>query len=320
MYPHAMHVLVTGGAGFIGRALCARLHALGHRVTALDDLSQGRADRMASGVRFIRGDVRDALVVADALEGVDAVVHLAAVLGPARVAAAPVETWSANVMGSATLLEACAARGLRVLLASTSEVYGHGAGEAPLAEDREVTLDPRGRREVYAISKLAAEAYALALHRSRLVPVTVVRPFNVVGRGQSARYGMVLARFIEAARSGTPLPVYGDGSQRRCFLHVDDAVDALVALLPCVESEGLVVNLGNDSPTSILALAHAVQRVAQVDVGVQHIPFERVHGEGFVDPPCRVPDLTRLRSLTGWTPTRTLEDAIRGALASPSEV
>ncbi len=311
-----MRALVTGGAGFVGGHLARALLAAGFEVEVLDDLSTGRRDRVPSGARWTPADVRDVAAVEDAVSRADLVLHLAAAVGAEMVARDPAGTWSRNVLGTAAVLDGCARYGRRVLLASSSEVYGLGA-RPPFREDDPAALLPTGRRDVYAVSKVAGEAYALALCRTRLLPVTVVRLFNVVGPGQSGRYGMVLPRFVEAARAGRPLTVYGDGSQRRCFLHVDDAVRALLALACEARAEGEVVNVGSREEVSILALARLVLEEAGGGDDVEFVPFERVYGEGFVDPPRRVPDVSRLESLVGFAPRRSVRDAVRDLLQRP---
>ena len=310
-----MRVVVTGGAGFFGSHLVERLLAEGHDALALDDLSAGRAENLPRGARLVRLDVRDARALGEALEGADLVLHFAAAVGPELVARDPAGTWSRNVEGTARVLEAAAEQGARVLLASTSEVYGPGV-EGVLSEGRLLMLDAAARRDVYALSKAAGEAYALALHRTRLLPVTVARCFNVVGPRQSERYGMVLARFARAAREGKPLTVYGDGLQRRCFLHVEDAVEAVLRLARAPEAEGQIVNVGSAEEVTILELARRVLAEAGGASRIEHVPFERVYGEGFVDPRRRLPDLARLRALTGFAPAKTLDDAVRDALAA----
>ena len=312
-----MRLVITGGAGFVGARVARLALERGHDVVALDDLSTGRADAVPAGATWVEGDVRDAARVETVLEGADAVLHLAAAVGPRLVAEDPAGTWSRNVEGTATVVRACAARGRRLLLASSSEVYGVGPdSEAPLSEDDPCRIDAAGRRDVYAISKLAGEALAFAEHRARWLPMTVVRPFNLVGPGQGGRYGMVLARFAEAARAGRDLEVYGDGLQRRCFLHVDDAADALLGLLDASASEGRIVNLGSDEEVTVLDVARRVAARVGRPRGWRHVDFERVHGEGFPDPRRRRPALDRLRSLLPtWRPSRTLDDAIDDVLA-----
>ena len=309
-----MRVLVTGGAGFLGSHLCDALVARGDEVRVLDDESSGTAAQLQEGVTFLRGDIRDPAVVTRAVADMDLVFHLAAAVGPALVAGDPVGTWSRNVIGTAYVLDACAQTGARVLIASSSEVYDAVVDSGPLREDQPLPVDPLGRRDVYAVSKLAGECYAQALHRSKLLPVTIVRPFSIVGPRQSARYGMVLARFVDAALRGVPLPIYGDGAQARCFLHVHDAVEALLALVPVAAAEGAVVNLGSDRPVTIRALADRVLALSGATSGTVQVPFANVYGEGFVDPPCRQPDLTRLEALTSWQPTRGVDAMIEDAL------
>lgn len=314
-----MRVLVTGGAGFLGSHLADRLAAEGADVVAYDDLSTGDArhldaERTAGSVTLLRGDVRDRALLASTVARSDLVFHLAAAVGVRRVAEDPVGTWSRNVDGTASVLEACAANGTRVLVASTSEVYGPRA-RGLLREDAPVTVEPTGRRDVYAVSKMAGEALALALHRTCLLPVTVVRLFNVVGPRQSDRYGMVLPRFVRAALEGTPLTVHGDGRQTRAFLHVADAVEALRALVATSASEGLVVNVGSGEEIAILDLARRVVEAAGSSSPVRHVPFEDVYGEGFVDPSCRRPDVSRLEALTGLVPRRPLADAVADVVA-----
>ena len=314
-----MRVLVTGGAGFLGSHLVDRLAAEGADVVALDDLSTGFAEhlqgpRPTGTVTLVRGDVRDRALVAPAVARADVVFHLAAAVGVRRVAEDPVGTWSRNVDGTAAVLEACAANGTRCLVASTSEVYGPRA-QGLLCEDAPVTVEPSGRRDVYAVSKMAGEALAMAFHRTSLLPVTVVRLFNVVGPRQSERYGMVLPRFVRAAIAGVPLTVHGDGRQTRAFLHVADAVEALRALVATSASEGLVVNVGSGEEVAILDLARHVVVAAGSGSAIRHVPFEEVYGEGFIDPSCRRPDVTRLQSLTGFAPRRRLADAVADVVA-----
>jgi UDP-glucose 4-epimerase len=252
--------------------------------------------------------------VDEAVGGADLVLHFGAAVGTQVVARDPAGTWSRNVIGTAAVLDACARRGTRVIVASSSEVYGPTL-EGPFREDAPSVVHSAGRRDVYALSKAAGEAYALALHRACLLPVTVVRLFNVVGTGQSERYGMVLPRFAAAAREGRPLPVYGDGSQRRCFLHVADAVRAILLLAETGRAEGLVVNVGSPEEVSILQLAELVLEEADSTAGVAFVPFERIYGEGFRDPRRRIPDVSRLRELTGFAPQWNLRDAVRELLA-----
>ncbi len=314
-----MRALVTGGAGFLGHRLVERLLGEGFHVTALDDLSSGSLDNLTAARRspsfaFERADVRDRVRVDELVGGIDVCFHLAGAVGVRVVAEDPAGTWSRNVEGTASVLEACACHGVRVVVASTSEVYGPRA-TGVLSEDAPCIVEPAARRDVYAVSKMAGESLALALHRSALLPVTIVRPFNVVGPRQSDRYGMVLPRFAGAAMAGEPLPVHGDGRQSRTFLHVDDAVDAFLRLARAGASEGLVVNVGGVDEITILELARRVIERSGAAGSVRFVPFEQIYGEGLVDPFHRRPDVSRLRALTGFAPTKTLDDAIDDALA-----
>jgi UDP-glucose 4-epimerase len=308
-----MHALVTGGAGFVGGHLASALLGAGYDVSVLDDLSTGSREGVGPGVRLVVGDIRDEALVEELVASVDTVFHLAAAVGAQVVAVDPTGTWARNVEGSATLLRACARHQTPVLLASSSEVYGPDC-PTPFVETQASMLQVTGRREIYALSKAAGEAYALALHRSEGLPVVVVRLFNVVGAGQSDRYGMVLPRFARAARLGEALSVYGDGTQRRCFLHVEDATRALVALLGTPAAAGAVVNVGSTEEIRILDLARLVLEEAGGGE-IAFVPFHRVYGDGFVDPPRRVPDLAKLSRLTGFEPRKGIRDAVRDLLA-----
>lgn len=318
-----MHALVTGGAGFLGSHLVDRLRAAGHAVVVLDDLSTGRVEHLAAHrgdprVALVTGDVRDRALVMRQVERCDVVFHLAGAVGVRRVAEDPAGTWSRNVEGTASVLDACARKGARCLIASTSEAYGPTAA-GTLCEDHPVVLDPAGRRDVYGVSKVAGESLALALHRTSLLPVTVVRPFNVVGPRQSARYGMVLPRFAAAAVRGEALTVHGDGRQTRTFLHVADAVEALLRLVATPASEGLLVNVGSDEEVAIADLARLVVGAAGTGAPLRFVPFADVYGPGFADPLTRRPDLSLLRRLTGFVPRLRLGDAVADAVRSARE-
>jgi UDP-glucose 4-epimerase len=314
-----MRVLVTGGAGFLGSHLVDRCLREGHEVSVLDDLSGGSRENLAAHagdprLRFERADVRDARRVRGAAAGTDVVFHLAAAVGVRKVAEDPVDTWSRNVLGTEAVLRAACDAGARCVFASSSEVYGPTA-DGVLREDDLLRLDAGARRDAYALSKAAGESLAAALRRTRLFPVVVARLFNVVGPRQSARYGMVLPRFAAAAVRGEPLPVHGDGGQARCFLHVRDAVSALLSLATTPEADGLVVNVGSDEERSVLDLARAVAAEAGTGAPIRLVPFAEVYGEGFSDPRRRRPDVSRLRAVTGFRPALRLADAVAEAVA-----
>jgi UDP-glucose 4-epimerase len=318
-----MRYLVTGGCGFIGSHLVEALIARGHRVLVLDDHSTGRADNLAAlrrnaSLEIVHGSVCDELVVDEACQKVDRVVHLAAAVGVKRILERQVSSIVTNLRGTETVLRSAHAHGkLPVLYASTSEVYGKQA-HAPFREDDDSVLGASARhRWSYACSKLMDEFLALAYHRERSLPVTIARFFNVSGPRQSPAYGMVLPRFCRAAIEGRPLEVHGDGTQARCFLHVADAVSATLALIDCGAAVGEVVNVGAGEEISMLELAHRVIAAAGSRSRVELVPYERAFPEGgFEDMRRRVPDTSKLTQLTGWHARCDLDRTIRDCLES----
>lgn len=314
--------LVTGGAGFIGSHLVERLLAAGDRVTVLDDASTGRLANLAAAaghdrLTVVRGSVCDEVAVDEAIQGCDRVVHLAAAVGVRRILERRVGSLVANVRGTEVVLRACLAHGrVPVFVASTSEVYGKQE-KAPFREDADHVLGPTSlHRWSYACSKLIDEFLAFAYHAERGLPVVCGRFFNVTGPRQSPAYGMVLPRFCAAAVAGRPLDVHGDGGQSRCFLHVADAVDALVQLLGCPAAVGLAVNIGSDAEITMLDLARRVIARAGSASALRLVSYAEAFPQGgFEDMRRRVPDVGRLRGLTGWAPRRSLDDIIDGCLA-----
>jgi UDP-glucose 4-epimerase len=310
-----MKLLVTGGAGFIGSHLCERLLARGDEVTCLDDLSSGRESNLQAcrgepGFELVRGSVLDEGLVAELVGGVQGVFHLAARVGVRRVLEEPSRTLETNLVGTRHVLEAAARRGARVLLSSSSEVYGRNEAP-PFAEDAALlTGATREPRWSYAASKAMAEALVFAQARERGLQAVVVRFFNVVGPRQRGCYGMVLPRFVQAALAGTPLEVYGDGTQTRCFLHVADALEAVLALWDEPRALGQVVNVGSPHEVSIGALAECVRRAARSDSPIVHMPYREAYGTEMTDFPRRVPSRTRLEALVGRSAVRGLEEIV----------
>ena len=310
-----MKYLITGGAGFIGSHLSDRLTADGHEVVVLDDLSTGRIDNIEHLIRdgrveFVEGSVTNEDLVLGVLETVDACVHLASIVGVSLVVDNPVDTLLSNVRGSDVLLSAAAALQKPVLYASTSEVYGKHSNGA-LDEDADRIQGPiQKSRWNYATSKSFGEALALGYAKELGAKNIVVRLFNTVGPRQTGMYGMVLPRFVRQAVSGQPLTVYGDGTQSRCFAHVNDTVEALVRLLDCDDAVGHVFNIGNDTEISIMGLARRVIARSGSDSDVRFVPYTEAYDEGFEELGRRMPDTTVLRELTGWVPERTVDDAI----------
>lgn len=312
----AMHVLVTGGAGFIGSHLVERLLAEGHTVTVLDDFSGGRPENLAAvldhpRLRLLRGDVTDPHILSAALDGIDAVFHLAAMVGMPRVLADPLRTLQVNVLGTERVLAACAQRGLPICLASSSEVYGKGI-RWPAAEDDDLRLGPpTSPRWAYAVSKLLDEHLALAWARHGL-PVRIVRYFNVYGpRADPAGYGYVIARFMDQALRGEPLTVYGDGRQTRSFIYVSDAVEGTLRAGTHPAAVGKIFNIGRAEEISICELAEKVRTITGRPVPIRFVPLPEAYGPGFEDLPRRVPDVRQARTLLGFEARVTLEEGLK---------
>jgi len=330
-------ILITGGAGFVGSHLAEALLAQGHAVTVVDDLSTGRMENIAPlagqpGFRFVIDTIENEVVM-DRLAGeCDTIVHLAAAVGVELVVHDPVRTIETNILGTRAVLQAAKRYGCKVLLASTSEVYGRGV-RVPFSEEDDRVEGPTTKsRWCYAASKAVDEFLGLAYHRQYGLPVVIFRLFNTVGPRQSGRYGMVVPRFVRWAMEGEPLAVYGDGSQTRCFLHVADAVRAIAALAACPEAVGQVYNVGSTEEVSILELARRVlDRVdrwrAEQGLGgapgqpasgarIRLIPYEEAYEAGFEDMQRRVPDTSKIRRATGWVPEKGLEEILGDVVGS----
>ncbi|MFI7005945.1 NAD-dependent epimerase/dehydratase family protein [Streptomyces sp. NPDC050145] len=313
----ALTYLVTGGAGFIGSHLTDALLDRGHTVVVLDDLSTGdraNLDRAwpQRGLRFVRGSVLDDRLVEELTGRCDVVVHLAATVG-ARLAARPLDSFTANVRGTETVVAAALRHRRRLLLASTSEIYGkNGAG--PLAEtDDRILGQTTVARWSHSTAKAVDEILALGHHREHGLPVTVARLFNTAGPRQAPGCGAVVPTFAAQALAGQPLTVHGDGTQRRCLAHVDDVTDALLRLLDHPGAVGEVVNVGCGEPTAVADLAGLVVERAGSPSPLRFVPYDT--GAPGDEDPHRVPDTSKLRALTGWQPRRTLDDIVDDALA-----
>jgi len=305
-------ILITGGAGFIGSHLAEALVAAGKDVWVLDDLSTGSRENLASlaGNRrfhFIEGSVLAPIPV---IEGVDFIYHLAAAVGVELVLRQPVGTLEANVRGTENVLAAAAERGIGVLLASTSEVYGKGERSRFREDDDLLIGSPTFTRWGYACSKLLDEFLALAYWREKGLPVFITRLFNTVGPRQTGRYGMVLPRLVEQAKRGEPLTVFGDGQQTRCFCHVRDVVRALVELPRHEAAAGQVFNVGGNEEVSILELAQRVKAVARSASAITLVPYAEAYAVGFADLRRRAPDIGKIGALLGWRPTVSLDEII----------
>lgn len=313
-----MRYLVTGGCGFVGSHVVEALLARGDSVNVLDDGSTGRSDNLAAVAahpRLMRvvGSVCDELAVDEVIADCDRVIHLAAAVGVTRILERKVASITTNIRGTETVLRAAWAHGrLPVFLASTSEVYGK-LDRLPFRESDDSVLGATSlHRWSYACAKALDEYLALAYHAERDLPVVIGRFFNITGPRQSPAYGMVLPRFIAAAKAGEAIEVYGDGAQSRCFLHVADAVAAVLALMDCPAAVGEVVNIGSDEETSISALAERVRGVIGGTPPVRQRSYAEAYPQGgFEDMRRRLPDTTKLRRLTGWAPTYDLAAIVR---------
>jgi len=309
------HTLVTGGAGFIGSHLVERLLGDGGSVTVIDDCSTGSLDNLRAVIsnpklQVIQDKVSTCSELDEAVSKSDAIYHLAAAVGVELVVTSPIRTIQTNLRETEAILEAASRRGAPVLLTSTSEVYGKSQREGFSEEDDLLIGPPHLGRWSYACSKLMDEFLALAYARERALPVTIARLFNTVGPRQTGRYGMVLPRFIEAARSGRPLKVYGDGRQTRCFCYVGDTVEALVRLQHCPGARGEVFNVGSAEEISIRQLAELVVQTVNSSSPIEHIPYEEAYAPGFEDMLRRRPEIDKLKSKTAFWPKTTLRRTI----------
>ena len=318
-----MRVLITGGAGFIGSHLTDLLLSQDRQVTVVDDLSTGRHDNIRQHLgdphfEFILGSILNEALIDDAVRRSDAVVHLAAAVGVELIVGKPLESLATNIRGSEIVLEKCHKYGRKVLVASTSEIYGKNDSDLLTEEDDRILGSPLKTRWSYSEAKAIEEVLAYAYWREKGLPAVIVRLFNTVGPRQVGQYGMVVPRFVEQALSGRPLTIYGDGTQRRCFCHVSDVVAALQALLDSSEAEGQVFNVGTQEEISIRGLADKVLAVTGSSSDVVVIPYDEAYEHGFEDMPRRVPDTARIRGLIGWEPTRDLDTIIKDVAADIS--
>lgn len=317
---HSLTNLITGGAGFIGSHLADALLATGQRVLAVDDLSTGSLNNIAHlldhpNFHFARANITDKVVMDRLASQAGVIVHLAAAVGVQLIVEHPVHTIETNVMGTEAVLQVALRYGCRVLLASTSEVYGKGS-RIPFSEEDDVLLGATSHsRWAYAASKMVDEFLALAYQREYGLRVVPYRLFNTVGPRQTGRYGMVIPRFVRQALKGEPITVYGDGSQSRCFCDVRDVVQALIELARHPDAPGRVYNIGSTEEVSIRELAERVKAITGSDSPLINIPYAEAYAPGFEDMQRRVPDISRVRSLIGWQPRRTLDEILQAVVA-----
>lgn len=310
-----MNILISGGAGFIGSHLAERLLDRGDEVTVVDDLSTGcvhnlRHLKTARNLRCFFESVTNRRLMASLVEAADIVYHLAAAVGVRLIVERPTHTMETNVRGTETILDLAERKKTRVLVTSTSEVYGK-RGDAPFRETDDLVLGPPDKsRWSYACSKLLDEFLAVACWREKRIPTVVVRLFNVVGPRQTGRYGMVIPNFITQALSGSDITVFGDGAQKRCFTHVSDAVTALIALAEHPQANGEVYNIGSTEEISILELAEKIKKMVASDSSIIFVPYEKAYGNGFEDIRHRLPDLTKIRQTIGHRPKMNLDQIL----------
>lgn len=309
------HALITGGAGFIGSHLAERLLAAGHEVTIIDNLSTGRIRNLAAlegkpGFHSAIEDIRNIHVMDRLVSECDVIFHLAAAVGVQRIISEPIETIETNIGGTEVVLQTARRYRKKVLIASTSEVYGKGV-RFPFHEDDDTVMGPTTRsRWSYAASKAIDEFLALAYHREVDLPVVIFRLFNTVGARQSGQYGMVLPRFVRWAIKNEPIRVYGDGDQQRCFCNVNDVVTAIHALSETPKAVGEVFNIGSSEEITIRALAERVRERTNSQSPIEFVPYELAYEAGFEDFRRRIPALDKIRSAIEWEPTTSLDDTI----------
>jgi UDP-glucose 4-epimerase len=308
-----MRVFITGGAGFIGSHLADALIARGDEVTILDNLSTGSATNIAhlSGkVELHQGDIRDAALIEKLMAPADLVLHMAAALGVNTILEKTIESVSVNFTGSEVVLNAATKLKKRIIIASTSEIYGKNPQQPLHEESDRVVGAPQKIRWTYSDAKALEEAVAHSLYTTEGLKVTTVRLFNTVGPRQTGRYGMVLPRFVQAALANQPITIYGDGSQSRVFCHVQDAVKAILTLAATDSTIGDVFNVGGVGETTVKELAEKIIKQTNSTSTITYTKYEDAYPAGFEDMQRRVPDITKIKNTINWAPANTLDSII----------
>ena len=308
-----MRVFITGGAGFIGSHLADHYVAAGDQVTILDNFSTGSKSNVAhldGKIKTVDGDIRNVELVESLTKDADLVLHMAAALGVNTILESPLESMSTNITGSEVVLNAAAKFSKRIIIASTSEIYGKNPKQ-PLSEtDDRVVGAPQKIRWTYSDAKAIEEAMAFALHQEKKLPVTTVRLFNTVGPRQTGRYGMVVPRFVHAAIRNESITIYGDGTQSRVFCHVADAVQAIATIAAADSTIGDVYNVGGTGEVTIKQLADQVLAVTGSQSPITYTPYSEAYPAGFEDIQRRVPDISKIKSAINWAPTKDLQQII----------
>lgn len=310
-----MKVLITGGAGFIGSHLADHLIGQGNCVIALDNLSTGglaNIEHLVEGPDFelMLGSILNADLVDDAVSRADLIFHLAAAVGVRLIVEKPLESLRTNILGSEIVFEKAHKYGKPILVTSTSEIYGKNSSDRLREDDDRILGSPLKSRWSYSEAKAIEEILAYTYWREKGLPSVIVRLFNTVGRRQTGAYGMVIPRFVQQALRDEPLTVYGDGNQTRCFCSVSDVVPALVSLLEDERAHGQVFNIGGTEEVSIAELAQRVIDLTGSESKIRFVAYDEAYEEGFEDMPRRVPDISRVHNLIGFSPSRSLDDII----------
>jgi UDP-glucose 4-epimerase len=308
-----MRVFITGGAGFIGSHLTDALIARGDEVTILDNLTTGSATNIAhleGKIELVQGDIRDAALIEKLMAPADLVLHMAAALGVNTILEKTIESVSVNFTGSEVVLNAATKLKKRLIIASTSEIYGKNPQQPLNEESDRVVGAPQKIRWTYSDAKALEEAIAHSLHTTEGLKVTTVRLFNTVGPRQTGRYGMVLPRFVQAALNNEPITIYGDGSQSRVFCHVHDAVKAILTLAATDSTIGEVFNVGGVGETTMKELAEKIISRTNSSSTITYTPYEDAYPAGFEDMQRRVPDITKIKNTINWSPANTLDSII----------
>ncbi len=313
--------LITGGAGFVGSHLAEELLRRGEEIFVIDDLSTGRIDNIESlkpnpRFHYVIDSVHNEPVLAELIDRCDVVYHLAAAVGVKLIVESPVNTIETNVHGTEVVLKLANKKKKKVLITSTSEVYGKSTS-VPFREDQDLVLGPTTKgRWSYACSKAIDEFLAIAYWHEKRLPVVIVRLFNTVGPRQTGRYGMVIPNFVQQALNGEPITVFGDGTQSRAFGYVGDVVRALADLARHPQAVGEVFNIGNTNEITMNALAELIKQMTGSESDIVHIPYDQAYEQGFEDMPRRVPDISKIQRLIGYQPTVVLEQILERVIAA----
>jgi UDP-glucose 4-epimerase len=310
-----MRILVTGGAGFIGSHLCERLIAEKHSVVAIDNFSTGRASNLSRlgglpNFELIEGSILDTEILSSSIRSVDYVFHLAAAVGVFNIVQNPLASLLTNIRGTENVLEAAHSTNIPVFLTSSSEVYGKNISDSLKESDDRILGSPVTLRWSYSEAKAIDESLAYAYFIEKQLETRRVRFFNTVGPRQLGAYGMVVPRFVKAALGNEPITIYGDGNQTRCFAHVYDVIDAIIAIAFSDNTIGKVINIGNDFEISINDLAKRVISETGSKSEIMYVPYSEAYGDGFEDMERRVPNIDLIRQLVGWKPQRDLSTII----------